>query len=201
MHAWTAAIMGRVEDSMTPAGARVSALHARCVTARGRRARSRSVMPGEEWGVPSHDDRHLFRHLVLRGRAERAGLSTGGIVLKKRRSTGRRSRADLRKIAPDSTTRIDARDPRSVGTGRRSPRSSATRATLAAQQGTGAWRPSCGSSPAGKTQHNGGDAASRGSSSDGRLGAHQHEAGPPRLQVRCGRPCAFMQATGFVNDT
>jgi DNA-3-methyladenine glycosylase I len=35
----------------------------------------------EEWGVPSHDDRHLFEHLVLEG--AQAGLSWE-LVLKKR---------------------------------------------------------------------------------------------------------------------
>src|SRR5438876_7834496 len=51
----------------------------------------------EEWGVPSHDDSHLFEHLVLEG--AQAGLNWE-LVLKKRR--GYRdafANYDLEKIA------------------------------------------------------------------------------------------------------
>jgi DNA-3-methyladenine glycosylase I len=56
----------------------------------------------EEWGVPSHDDRHLFEHLVLEG--AQAGLNWE-LVLKKRDGYRKAfANYDLRKIA-----RFDAR--------------------------------------------------------------------------------------------
>jgi DNA-3-methyladenine glycosylase I len=59
----------------------------------------------EEWGVPSHDDRHLFEHLVLEG--AQAGLNWE-LVLKKRDGY-RRAFADydLAKIARFDAARID----------------------------------------------------------------------------------------------
>ena len=51
----------------------------------------------EEWGVPSHDDRHLFEHLVLEG--AQAGLSW--LTILKRREGYRRAFAgfDVDKVA------------------------------------------------------------------------------------------------------
>lgn len=65
----------------------------------------------EEWGVPSHDDRHLFEHLVLEG--AQAGLSWE-LVLKKRAGY-RKAFADydLEKIARFTEARVErlAQDP------------------------------------------------------------------------------------------
>ncbi len=60
----------------------------------------------EEWGVPSHDDRHLFEHLVLEG--AQAGLNWE-LVLKKR--TGYRkafANYNLKRIAAFDDGRIEA---------------------------------------------------------------------------------------------
>ena len=59
-----------------------------------------------EWGVPSHDDLHLFEHLVLEG--AQAGLNWE-LVLKKRDGY-RKAFADydLRKIARFDDAKIDA---------------------------------------------------------------------------------------------
>ncbi len=68
----------------------------------------------EEWGVPSHDDRHLFEHLVLEG--AQAGLNWE-LVLKKREGY-RKAFADydLRKIARFDDAKIEklAQDARIV---------------------------------------------------------------------------------------
>ena len=59
----------------------------------------------EEWGVPSHDDRHLFEHLVLEG--AQAGLNWE-LVLKKR--DGYRcafANYDLRKIAAFDDAKVE----------------------------------------------------------------------------------------------
>ena len=65
----------------------------------------------EEWGVPSHDDRHLFEHLVLEG--AQAGLNWE-LVLKKRDGY-RKAFADydLRKIAAFNEAKVERlmRDP------------------------------------------------------------------------------------------
>ncbi len=65
----------------------------------------------KEWGVPSHDDRHLFEHLVLEG--AQAGLSWE-IILKKRDGY-RKAFADyaLKKIAAFDDARVEelAQDP------------------------------------------------------------------------------------------
>ena len=68
----------------------------------------------EEWGVPSHDDRHLFEHMVLEG--AQAGLNWE-LVLKKR--DGYRNAFadyDLAKIAAFNDARVEklTRDPRIV---------------------------------------------------------------------------------------
>jgi DNA-3-methyladenine glycosylase I len=58
-----------------------------------------------EWGVPSHDDRHLFEHLVLEG--AQAGLSWE-LVLKKRDAYRKAfTRYDLKKIAAFDDAKID----------------------------------------------------------------------------------------------
>ena len=60
----------------------------------------------EEWGVPSHDDRHLFEHLVLEG--AQAGLNWE-LVLKKRDGYRKAFASyDLRKIARFDDAKIDA---------------------------------------------------------------------------------------------
>src|SRR5262245_19388366 len=56
----------------------------------------------EEWGVPSHDDRHLFEMLVLEG--AQAGLSWATILLK--REGYRRAFADF---DAEQVARFDAR--------------------------------------------------------------------------------------------
>jgi len=60
----------------------------------------------EEWGVPSHDDRHLFEMLVLEG--AQAGLSW--ITILRKRENYRRAfdRFDPRKIAKYDTRKIKA---------------------------------------------------------------------------------------------
>lgn len=59
----------------------------------------------EEWGVPSHDDRHLFEHLVLEG--AQAGLNWE-LVLKKREGYRRAFAAyDLEAIARFTERRIE----------------------------------------------------------------------------------------------
>jgi DNA-3-methyladenine glycosylase I len=65
----------------------------------------------EEWGVPSHDDRHLFEHLVLEG--AQAGLNWE-LVLKKRDGYRKAfANYDLRKIATFDRAKVErlARDP------------------------------------------------------------------------------------------
>src|SRR5215468_8074682 len=60
----------------------------------------------EEWGVPSHDDRHLFEHLVLEG--AQAGLNWE-LVLKKRDGYRKAfANYDLRKIAAFDDTKVEA---------------------------------------------------------------------------------------------
>jgi DNA-3-methyladenine glycosylase I len=59
----------------------------------------------EEWGVPSHDDRHLFEHLVLEG--AQAGLNWE-LVLKKRAGYRKAFAAyDLEKIARFTDERVE----------------------------------------------------------------------------------------------
>jgi DNA-3-methyladenine glycosylase I len=68
----------------------------------------------EEWGVPSHDDRHLFEHLVLEG--AQAGLNWE-LVLKKRDGYRKAfANYDLRKIARFTDARVEklVQDPRIV---------------------------------------------------------------------------------------
>ncbi len=59
-----------------------------------------------EWGVPSHDDRHLFEHLVLEG--AQAGLNWE-MILKKREGY-RKAFADydLKKIAAFDDAKVEA---------------------------------------------------------------------------------------------
>ncbi len=60
----------------------------------------------DEWGVPSHDDRHLFEHLVLEG--AQAGLSWE-LVLRKRRGYRKAfANYNLKRIAAFDGARIDA---------------------------------------------------------------------------------------------
>src|SRR5689334_10843342 len=60
----------------------------------------------EEWGVPSHDDHHLFEHLVLEG--AQAGLNWE-LVLKKRDGYRKAfANYDLRKIARFDDAKVDA---------------------------------------------------------------------------------------------
>jgi DNA-3-methyladenine glycosylase I len=68
----------------------------------------------EDWGVPSHDDRHLFEHMVLEG--AQAGLNWE-LVLKKREGYRNAfANYDLKKIAAfdDATVERLAQDPRIV---------------------------------------------------------------------------------------
>src|SRR5262245_18391025 len=59
----------------------------------------------EEWGVPSHEDAHLFEHLVLEG--AQAGLNWE-LVLKKREGYLRAFAVyDLRKIARFTEAKVE----------------------------------------------------------------------------------------------
>src|SRR5258706_2913733 len=60
----------------------------------------------EEWGVPSHDDRHLFEMLILEG--AQAGLSW--ITILRKRDAYRRAfdRFDARKIARYNKRKVSA---------------------------------------------------------------------------------------------
>ena len=71
----------------------------------------------EEWGVPSHDDRHLFELLTLEG--AQAGLSWSTILNKRegyRRAFAGFDPARSRASAPDDVERLLA-DPGSCATG------------------------------------------------------------------------------------
>jgi DNA-3-methyladenine glycosylase I len=57
----------------------------------------------EEWGVPSHDDRHLFEHLTLEG--AQAGLSWSTILRK--REGYRRAFADFDPVAVAAFGSVD----------------------------------------------------------------------------------------------
>jgi DNA-3-methyladenine glycosylase I len=60
----------------------------------------------EEWGVPSHDDRHLFEHLVLEG--AQAGLNWA-LVLKKRAGYRKAfANYNLKKIAAFDDAKVEA---------------------------------------------------------------------------------------------
>jgi DNA-3-methyladenine glycosylase I len=58
----------------------------------------------EEWGVPSHDDRHLFEMLILEG--AQAGLSWT-TILRKRAGTATPSRIRRRRVARFTPARIE----------------------------------------------------------------------------------------------
>jgi DNA-3-methyladenine glycosylase I len=59
----------------------------------------------EEWGVPSHDDRHLFEMLVLEG--AQAGLSWSTILNKREGYREAFARFDAAKVARFSSARIE----------------------------------------------------------------------------------------------
>src|SRR5690348_16779085 len=92
----------------------------------------------DEWGIPSHDDRHLFEHLVLEG--AQAGLNWE-LVLKKRAGYRKAfANYDLRKIAAFDDAKVEALalDP-GIVRNRQKIRSviSNARATLAVQKEVG----------------------------------------------------------------
>jgi DNA-3-methyladenine glycosylase I len=156
----------------------------------------------DEWGVPSHDDRHLFEHLVLEG--AQAGLNWE-LVLKKRDGYRKAFASyDLKKIAAFDDARVDAltQDPRIVRN-RLKIRSviANAQATLAVQREHGSLAHLLWDLAGGKTRHNRWKALSqipavtpdseriskelvhRGFKFFGPTGAY-----------------AFMQAVGMVND-
>jgi DNA-3-methyladenine glycosylase I len=58
-----------------------------------------------EWGVPSHDDRHLFEMLVLEG--AQAGLSWSTILRKRQRYRKAFARFDAEKVARFNPARVE----------------------------------------------------------------------------------------------
>jgi DNA-3-methyladenine glycosylase I len=156
----------------------------------------------EEWGVPSHDDRHLFEHLVLEG--AQAGLNWE-LVLKKRDGY-RKAFADydLRKIARFTDARVEklTRDARIVRNRQKIQSVIANaRAVLAVQEAHGSFAALLWELAGGRTRHNSWkrlsqipavtpdsqriskELARRGFKFFGPTGAY-----------------AFMQAVGMVND-
>jgi DNA-3-methyladenine glycosylase I len=110
----------------------------------------------EEWGVPSHDDRHLFEHLVLEG--AQAGLNWE-LVLKKRDGYRKAfANYDLRKIARFDDAKVErlAQDP-GIVRNRQKIRSVVTnaRATLAVQRELGSLSRLLWELAGGRTRHNG----------------------------------------------
>lgn len=109
----------------------------------------------EEWGVPSHDDRHLFEHLVLEG--AQAGLNWE-LVLRKR--DGYRTAFadyDLAKIARFTDAKVDrlTRDPRIVRNRLKIASVVANaRAVLAVQEADGSLAALLWELVGGKTRHN-----------------------------------------------
>jgi len=65
----------------------------------------------DEWGVPSHDDRHLFEMLILEG--AQAGLSWSTILRKRAGYQAAFAGFDVEKVARFTTARIEKllRDP------------------------------------------------------------------------------------------
>lgn len=60
----------------------------------------------EEWGVPSHDDRHLFEMLILEG--AQAGLSWNAILQKRENYRKAFSGIDPRKVARYDALKVKA---------------------------------------------------------------------------------------------
>ena len=109
----------------------------------------------EEWGVPSHDDTHLFEHLVLEG--AQAGLNWE-LVLKKRDGY-RKAFADydLRKIARFTDAKVEklTQDPRIVRNRLKIQSVIANaRAVLAVQETHGSLAALLWELAGGKTRHN-----------------------------------------------
>src|SRR5436190_13766603 len=156
----------------------------------------------EEWGVPSHDDRHLFEHLVLEG--AQAGLNWE-LVLKKREGY-RKAFADydLRKIARFDDAKIDAlaQNPEIVRNRQKIASVIANaRATLAVQQEHGSLAAFLWELAGGKTRHN------RWRSTSEIPAVTDDSVRISKELVRQGfkffgptGAYAFMQATGIVND-
>ena len=156
----------------------------------------------EEWGVPSHDDRHLFEHLVLEG--AQAGLNWE-LVLKKREGY-RKAFADydLRKIARFDDAKIDAlaQNPEIVRNRQKIASVIANaRATLAVQQEHGSLAAFLWELAGGKTRHN------RWRSTSEIPAVTDDSVRISKELVRRGfkffgptGAYAFMQATGIVND-
>ena len=156
----------------------------------------------EEWGVPSHDDRHLFEHLVLEG--AQAGLNWE-LVLKKRDGYRKAfANYDLRKIARFDDAKIDAltQDPGIVRNRQKIASVVANaRATLAVQKEHGSLAALLWELAGGKTRHNRWRSTSQ-------IPAVTDDS--VRISKELGRrgfkffgptgAYAFMQATGIVND-
>jgi len=156
----------------------------------------------EEWGVPSHDDRHLFEHLVLEG--AQAGLNWE-LVLKKRDGYRKAFASyDLRKIARFDDAKIDAlmQNPAIVRNRQKITSVIANaRATLAVQQEHGSLATLIWELAGGKTRHN------RWRSTPEIPAVTEDSVRISKELVRRGfkffgptGAYAFMQATGLVND-
>ena len=156
----------------------------------------------EEWGVPSHDDRHLFEHLVLEG--AQAGLNWE-LVLKKRDGYRKAfANYDLRKIARFDDAKIGAltQDPGIVRNRQKIASVVANaRATLAVQKAHGSLAAFLWELAGGKTRHN------RWRSTSQIPAVTDDSVRISKELVRRGfkffgptGAYAFMQATGLVND-
>jgi len=109
----------------------------------------------DEWGVPSHDDRHLFEHLVLEG--AQAGLNWE-LVLKKRRGYRQAfANYNLKKIAAFDDAKVEelAQHP-GIVRNRQKIRSviANARATLDVQREFGSFAALLWELAGGKTRHN-----------------------------------------------
>ena len=156
----------------------------------------------EEWGVPSHDDRHLFEHLVLEG--AQAGLNWE-LVLKKRDGYRKAfANYDLRKIARFDDAKVDAltQDPGIVRNRQKIASVVANaRATLAVQKEHGSLAALLWELAGGTTRHN------RWRSTSQIPAVTDDSVRISKELVRRGfkffgptGAYAFMQATGLVND-
>ena len=156
----------------------------------------------EEWGVPSHDDRHLFEHLVLEG--AQAGLSWE-VVLNKRDGYRKAFAGyDLRKIAAFDDAKIEAlvQNPAIVRNRQKIASVVANaRATLAVQKEHGSLAVLLWELAGGTTRHNRWRSTSQIPAVTGDSVRISKEL--VRRGFKFFGPTgayAFMQATGFVND-
>ena len=156
----------------------------------------------DEWGVPSHDDRHLFEHLVLEG--AQAGLNWE-LVLKKRRGYRKAfANYDLRRIAAFDDARIAAlvQDPGIVRNRLKIASVVANaRAVLRVQEEHGSFATLLWELAGGRTRHNAWRTHSQipaVTPESERLSKELVRRGFKFFGPTCAY--AFMQAVGMVND-